>query len=152
MITLVFGPGIATAWTSPPVFVGGDTEGADCLRWGCEGVIEEERLDCSCHISPPCHSCTNPQLSCPECGWEYEEPPYVPPSCVVPYVAPPPLELDSSRVDWRVKSRDWMVEHIEGVYPPGTTRQEIMDAINACFGGRNFSMKDGRFKFSLYID
>ena len=28
---------------------------------------------CTCFISPPCGVCTDTELSCDRCGWDYEE-------------------------------------------------------------------------------
>lgn len=50
----------------------GDEEGEVCNRDGCPGVLEFEKPEnCSCHISPPCSSCTDVRLRCPECFWIY---------------------------------------------------------------------------------
>lgn len=49
----------------------GETKGDTCNRNGCKGIIEEHEVEnCSCHISPPCSSCTTPKEYCPTCGWE----------------------------------------------------------------------------------
>lgn len=48
--------------------------GEICNREGCKGVIDEydRETECSCHINPPCASCTANRGYCPECGWEAE--------------------------------------------------------------------------------
>lgn len=52
----------------------GENEGDLCNRDGCGGRLEfEEPENCSCHINPPCASCTNVQLYCPECLWSEAE-------------------------------------------------------------------------------
>lgn len=49
----------------------GYAEGDECGRNGCRGVIDSHPPEnCSCHISPPCSSCTSPRGFCPVCGWE----------------------------------------------------------------------------------
>lgn len=50
-------------------------EGAKCTNEDCVGVYELVTPEgCSCHISPPCHACTDESLVCTECGefpdWE----------------------------------------------------------------------------------
>ena len=48
-------------------------EGDICMRGGCNGTIEYTPSEnCSCHINPPCGSCTNVYLYCKECGYEDE--------------------------------------------------------------------------------
>ena len=52
----------------------GNEEGDICNRDSCTGVIQiKESENCSCHINPPCSSCVNAPLICPECEWEMEE-------------------------------------------------------------------------------
>lgn len=47
--------------------------GDTCNREGCNGLIEEyDRELCTCHINPPCESCTAGVAYCPICGWEDE--------------------------------------------------------------------------------
>lgn len=42
-----------------------------CNRDGCKGVMEiKPSEDCSCHISPPCSSCMEAPIYCPECEKE----------------------------------------------------------------------------------
>ena len=46
----------------------------------CGGKLQyKHEGGCSCHISPPCSSCTDALLTCNCCGWE-EERHYEPPS------------------------------------------------------------------------
>lgn len=52
----------------------GVEEGDVCNRNGCQGVLEaREKGGCSCHINPPCSSCTEAREYCPECGWDSNE-------------------------------------------------------------------------------
>lgn len=53
----------------------GTEEGADCRRFGCDGLIRFERpQNCSCHLGmAPCGSCENVMLECPICGWREDE-------------------------------------------------------------------------------
>ena len=49
----------------------GYVEGEVCGRNGCQGIIDMHPSEnCSCHINPPCSSCTDPRNFCPLCGWE----------------------------------------------------------------------------------
>lgn len=46
-------------------------EGDKCRLPNCNGILELEKVEnCSCHISPPCHRCTELRLLCSECGEE----------------------------------------------------------------------------------
>jgi len=48
----------------------GAEEGDRCGRDSCPGTIElAESENCSCHINPPCQSCVEAGLCCPECHW-----------------------------------------------------------------------------------
>lgn len=52
----------------------GYSEGEKCNRLGCLGIIRAYGSDsCSCHINPPCSSCTTAREYCPECDWDAEE-------------------------------------------------------------------------------
>jgi hypothetical protein len=52
-------------------------EGDKCVNEECKGIYEWGEVEnCSCHINPPCSSCTDNELVCSECGfteycWEY---------------------------------------------------------------------------------
>jgi hypothetical protein len=49
-------------------------EDEPCPFEGCEGLLQFGKpVNCSCHISPPCHACTEAQLTCGVCGWEVED-------------------------------------------------------------------------------
>ena len=48
-------------------------DGGECPDRTCTGTLRWTRVgDCSCHISPPCGSCTSSPLVCDECGWRTE--------------------------------------------------------------------------------
>lgn len=52
----------------------GYCEGDVCHRNGCTGIIEVYPPEnCSCHISPPCGSCTAPRAYCPKCDWQEKD-------------------------------------------------------------------------------
>ena len=49
----------------------GYAQGDTCGRDGCLGIIDSHPPDnCSCHLFPPCSSCTSLRNFCPICGWE----------------------------------------------------------------------------------
>lgn len=50
----------------------GTEEGERCGRDDCEGVMGIVYFsDCHCHLGcPPCSSCTDALIVCPECGAE----------------------------------------------------------------------------------
>ncbi len=49
----------------------GTEEGELCNRDGCQGTMEYPLAEnCSCHINPPCSSCTSVLLTCTECHFE----------------------------------------------------------------------------------
>jgi hypothetical protein len=136
----------------------GVEEGETCGRDGCKGVIEYQKPDnCSCHISPPCHSCVSVALHCPECDWEAEEEPFNdhvltvhPVSRVIE--AWRPRELDASRIDWRSFSHSNSSMIKEGVYPETATRAEVEQAVKGTFGGRFEHFGNGKFKYIAYTD
>lgn len=48
--------------------------GGPCPYAGCGGTMEPPPPEnCSCHIAPPCHACTDRELTCTVCGWSVED-------------------------------------------------------------------------------
>jgi hypothetical protein len=146
----------------------GFEEETTCRRDGCDGVISSRRPDnCSCHISPPCSACTAPRNFCPKCGWEEADEVKV--ERINDYVVKTdkttgahrswtPRPLDPTKIDWHSKSHTNSSMIKEGVYPEGTTREELIKRIDGTFGGR-FEYhyppecgKPGRFKYIAYTD
>ena len=109
---------------------------------------------CSCHINPPCSACTDRVLTCPECGWEDEPPEYVylpaAPGLFIREDRPRPL--DRNKISWRSKGHTSCTMIKEGVYPEGTTQEEVRAVVNGSFGGRFEQFGDGTFKFIAYTD
>lgn len=149
----------------------GDEEGAVCGRNGCKGIIElRPHKGCYCHISPPCGACTTPREHCPDCGWSAEEEErsfYINGfRCVAeskddaelgPYSSRPlldwkPRPLDPTKIDWHTRSHTHSSMICEGVYPPGTTSDEVRARVDGTFGGRFEEFGNGRFKFIAYTD
>jgi len=144
----------------------GYIEGEVCGRNCCIGIIDTHPSDnCSCHLCAPCSSCTAPRNFCPECDWQEEDDPkpYEPPvrsaSAAQTWWKPRTLaDLDPTRIDWIPQSHSNASMIKEGVYPAGTTRESLMNAINGTFGGRfeyHYAPEDGRpgrFKYIAYTD
>ena len=136
----------------------GYVEGDTCGRDGCAGVIGIHRSEnCSCHISPPCWSCTSPRGFCPACGWEEKDDPLVVMEITTIYLPIGGVErtkriLDPTKIDWRVEPHSSSSQLCIGVYPEGTTREEIKAKVKGTFGGRFNHCKDGRFEYVAYTD
>lgn len=144
----------------------GQLEGEVCGRDGCAGVISEREVEnCSCHISPPCGSCTEPREYCPVCDWEAteDEVPYNdflvrPASPVAAWSSYRPRPLDPTKIDWRSSAHTNSSMKKEGVYPYGTTTDQLRQALNGTFGGRferhreATQEKPGSFTFIAYTD
>ncbi|MFA5920120.1 MAG: hypothetical protein WC856_02365 [Methylococcaceae bacterium] len=133
----------------------GFTDGEKCNRNGCTGIIREHPVEnCSCHIHPPCSSCTDPKGYCETCQWEEADDP-VPESKYTGKVwqPQPPRKLDPTKIDWKAYSTDTGCTMIKrGVYPPGTTMEELRKVVNGTFGGRFNYCADGKFEFVAYTD
>lgn len=143
----------------------GFEEGSRCNRDGCDGHIRIRASDnCSCHISPPCFSCMAPRGYCDECDWEEVNEP-------MPEAKPMSqaekdvwaawakeqerlarLPLDNTKVSWRSKSHSSCSMVKEGVYPTGTTAEEVRKHVDGTFGGRFEHFGNGRFRFIAYTD
>jgi len=136
----------------------GCEEGDKCGRNGCEGVIKfQESENCSCHLGAPCSSCTQVRLHCPECDWEAVE------EHLNDYVVTVnkatgvyedwrPRPLDPTRIDYRSLAHSSCSMIKEGVYPEGTTREEVRALVDGTFGGRFEHFGGGKFRFIAYTD
>jgi hypothetical protein len=133
-------------------------EGDVCGRDGCQGIIVTHEVeDCSCHINPPCSSCTTPRQYCMECGWEaandpedYRESGVVKQALV--YIPSVPRRLDNTKIDYYIIEHTNSTQKCVGVYPDGTRMDEIRKVVNGTFGGRFESCANGRFVFIAYTD
>jgi len=135
----------------------GYAEGDTCGRNGCAGVIALHRSEnCSCHISPPCWSCTSPRGFCPVCEWEEKDDPLVVMEITTIYlrggVDRTKRILDPTKIDWRVEPHSGASQLCIGVYPDGTTSKEVEAKVKGTFGGRFKHFKDGRFEYVAYTD
>lgn len=131
-----------------------------CGRSGCAGVIAEAPREgcCSCHISPPCASCTEPREYCPECDWQAkddEEP-------INDYLVRPnhraewgkwrPRPLDPTKIDYRTHPHTHFTQICEGVCPTGTTQREVEEKVRGTFGGRFERWTGSTFRYVAYTD
>ena len=135
----------------------GFVKGENCNREGCKGIIDEhEKRGCSCHICPPCSSCTEPRGFCPECKWEESEDPIPESNFSEPdnklMEAFKLKPLDNTKIDWHsyLHSNSSMIK--KGVYPEGTTQEEVRKVVDGTFGGRFKSFGYGKFEFVAYTD
>lgn len=137
----------------------GYAEGDKCGRNGCGGIIDTHPSEnCSCHISPPCSSCTSPRNFCPECGWEESEDTVFNGFIVnidretgvfKSYERRP---LDRTKIDWHSYSHSSCSMIKRGVYPEGTTAAEVRALVDGTFGGRFNYFRNGEFEFVAYTD
>ena len=136
----------------------GIEEGDVCGRDVCTGIIQLQKSEnCSCHINPPCSSCTRVKLHCAACNWEAEE--YLFNDHIVMKNTKTKIwegwklrPLDPKNIDWHSYSHTYSSMIKEGVYPAGTTKEEVLKVVNGTFGGRFEYFKDGKFKFIAYTD
>jgi len=137
----------------------GFEDGSICGRNGCTGQIETHPSDnCSCHISPPCSSCTARRNFCAECDWQ-EADEIVVNDYVVQvdqktgiYKSWEPRPLDSTKIDWHSKPHSSCSMVKEGVFPEGASREEVRKLVDGTFGGRFEYFGNCRFKFIAYTD
>lgn len=137
----------------------GYCEGDTCDRKGCKGVIQMRPSEnCSCHINPPCGSCTAPRHFCDTCEWDEEDDEIVNDFVVNidkatgTYRSWEPRPLDATKIDWHSKSHTYSSMIKEGVYPEGTTREQVEQKVRGTFGGRFEHFGNGRFKYIAYTD
>lgn len=135
-------------------------EEGDCCPECHKGKLHyPEVKNCSCHISAPCAACENNRLECNVCGYQPDEPehrylPVTPPQ-FGPFILQRfdrPRKLDSFRIDYRVKQHTAFSQICEGVYPEGTTREEVEMRVRGSFGGRFECFGNGKFKYIAYTD
>jgi hypothetical protein len=135
--------------------------GEICNREGCKGVIEEHPKDrsCSCHIAPPCSSCVDDRHYCPECDWQgiEDQRSYKPPTSdtynvATGWVEYAKRELDNTKIDYRIIPHTHFTQICEGVYPVGTTKEQVTEKVRGTFGGRFSYFANGKFKYIAYTD
>lgn len=143
--------------------------GEACGRNGCSGIIEEHEKEscCSCHINPPCASCTTLREFCPECDWDAE--------VEMQQEARKRAEEDRAYwAAWRERER-WKVGHFdpslpfiiakshthfsmikEGVIPNSMEKEALLERVRGTFGGRferwDVGLTHTRFRYIAYTD
>ncbi|MEB0108264.1 hypothetical protein [Pseudomonas sp. MH9.3] len=137
----------------------GYCEGDTCRRNGCKGVIQMRKAEnCSCHISPHCSACTAPRHFCDACEWDEADDEIINDFIVNVdkttgnYRSWEPRPLDPRTIDYRIKSHTNSSQICEGVYPEGTTREEVQKLVIGTFGGRFEHFGKGKFKYIAYTD
>ena len=142
----------------------GYLKGEVCNRDKCKGIIDEhEKEGCSCHMHPPCSSCVTDKHYCPICDWSGEEEQM---ECnekisqgyrkiqPVEYKIKTPADLDNTKIDYISTFGGYYNYVYEGVYPEGTTLDQVKKAIgwNDYFGGVVHHFGNGKFKIKKYTD
>lgn len=61
-------------------------------------------------------------------------------------------KLDNSKIDWNTIAHSSSSMLRIGVYPEGTTREEVEAKVKGTFGGRFESFADGEFRYIAYTD
>lgn len=137
----------------------GASEGETCNRQGCKGIIMEREVEgCSCHICPPCGACTTPNEYCPVCDWQAKDDEQINDYVVNinretgVYRTWTERALDSTKIDWTSHSHTNSSMIKRGVYPEGTTQEDVRKLVIGTFGGRFNSFGDGRFEYVAYTD
>lgn len=138
----------------------GYAEGDVCNRAGCTGTIALHPVEnCSCHISPPCFSCTEVTAFCPVCDWQEQDDPLCVREITTIYLGGPlpgierkKRVLDPTKIDYRIEMHSSASQKVIGVYPEGTTSKEVEAVVKGTFGGRFNHFKDGRFEYIAYTD
>lgn len=136
----------------------GYEEGSVCNRDGCAGIIAIHKSEnCSCHIAPPCGSCTAPRGYCPECDWQEKDDPLVIMEVKTIYLPSGGTDrvkrvLDPTKIDYRVEMHSNSSQLCIGVYPPTATRADVENRVRGTFGGRFESFGNGSFRYVAYTD
>ncbi len=150
----------------------GFLKGEKCNRNNCDGIIDKHEKEggCSCHINPPCSHCTDSSEYCPVCDWSgREEQQAYEPVTNNGYESYKRLmyerdewkkrlqakmrgELPIDKIEYDILSHTHFTQICEGVYPEGTTMEDVLKKVNGSFGGRFQHFDDGKFKFIAYTD
>ncbi len=60
--------------------------------------------------------------------------------------------LDSTKIDYRTRPHTEDSMFIYGVYPEGTTKEEVEEKVKGSFGGRFGFFGNGRFEYVAYTE
>lgn len=137
-------------------------EGDKCPNHHCSGTLEFlPSKSCSCHISPPCSSCTDIPLTCSECKWtapiiENEESTRpVSPDISERYFKRPSEDLGNGKriFDYDYDSSSGSTMVYSGRYEGPVTAKDILDYFgDGTFGHRGPSLHNGRFSYTKITD
>lgn len=156
----------------------GTEKGEVCNRDGCQGIIAEHEKEngCSCHINPPCSSCTTPREYCPECEWDaHDEQNEAEKLSLQRFnesgqseaYRKQNEEFDARRrafyalfhstevvteFQCRTESHTHFSQKVIGMYPGENLTPENMKQIRGTFGGRFEHNAHGRFVYIAYTD
>ena len=141
----------------------GYLKGEICNRGGCLGIIEEHELDggCSCHINPPCSYCTTSREYCPECDWDGREEQVKlkkeqskKRTAIEFYKVRTISDLDRNKIDYLNLAHTNFSMIKKGVFPKGTTIDEVRERVKGSFGGRFKIFDEDRceFEYVAYTD
>lgn len=61
-------------------------------------------------------------------------------------------QLDPTKIDFHSLPHSSSSMIKRGVYPPGTTREQVEEKVRGTFGGRFDSFGDGKFQYTAYTD
>lgn len=95
---------------------------------------------------------------CPECGYERKDDYVMNDFIVSPnkqddtFRSWEPRPLDNTKIDWRSKGHTHFTMIKEGVYPEGTTKEEVEKEVRGTFGGRFEYFDNGKFKYIAQTD
>lgn len=137
------------------MYLGFPEEGDACPCEDCKGRLSFQKPEnCSCHKSAPCGSCLSVRLECRLCGWidESDDEKSIPVAPNLNLVEFRPRPLDNTKIDYRIKMHSTCSQICEGVYPEGTTKEEVRKIVDGTFGGRFEHFGGGKFKFIAYTD
>lgn len=65
---------------------------------------------------------------------------------------PNPRPLDPTKIDYRIFTHSGCSQLCRGVYPEGTTKQQVEDRVKGTFGGRFNYFGEGKFEYVAYTD
>jgi hypothetical protein len=63
-----------------------------------------------------------------------------------------PQPLDLRKVDYRTTGHSNSSQKVTGVYPSGTTKEEVVSRVKGTFGGRFNHFGNGKFEYIAYTD
>jgi len=143
----------------------GYEKGELCNRNGCQGIIDEHDSDggCSCHISPPCSFCVDSREFCPVCGWDGGEEQSKTRAAISNFETEYTAtffkrrtfdDLDRNTIDYLNIGHTHFSMIKKGVFPEGSTRDQVESIVRGSFGGRfkSFDEKENTFEYVAYTD